>query len=181
MASAWHRVWRWPPRFRDGLPPSPRSPVFGVPALSISSTSAPSSATGQCSTPRGTTYNCPGPSVTSPSRMRIVTLPFSTRKKSSVSSCLCQVNSPFSLATIRSWPLNWPTTRGCQGSLKVASFSARSMRVGRCHWSSPRAAFRRSKVAAYPGAVGSCMKYTCVSCQRVAASRRTHCARSSSE
>ena len=71
----------------------------------------------------------PGPSLTSPSRMRIVTLPFSTRKKSSVLSCVCQVNSPFSLATIRSWPLNWPTTGGCQGSLKVASFAARSMPV----------------------------------------------------
>src|SRR5687767_444746 len=86
-----------------------------------------SSATGQCSTPFGTTNISPGPSVTSPPRIRIVSRPLRTRKKSSVSGCECQTNSPFTLTTMRSWPLNWPTVRGWKVSVKVESLSARLM------------------------------------------------------
>ena len=43
-------------------------PVFGVPVGSINSKCASSLATGRCSTPLGTTYICPGPSVTVRSR-----------------------------------------------------------------------------------------------------------------
>ena len=44
------------------------SPVLGVPVGSISSKCTSSFATGRCSTPFGTTYICPGPSVTVRSR-----------------------------------------------------------------------------------------------------------------
>src|SRR5690606_23634655 len=103
------------------------SPVLGVPAGSMSRMCASSSATGQCSTPFGTTNSSPGPSVTSPSRMRIVSRPFSTRKKSSVSSCLCHTNSPLTFTIRMSLPLYCPTTRGCQCSENVESLSARSI------------------------------------------------------
>ena len=65
-----------------------------VPRGSISRTCVSSSAFGQCSTPRGTTKSSPGSSTTSRSRSWIVSRPARTRKKSSVSSCLCQTNSP---------------------------------------------------------------------------------------
>ncbi len=65
------------------------------------------------------------PKVTSRSRKRMVSLPLSTRKKSSVSACECQTNSPLTFTTIRSWPLNAPTTRGAQCSSNCASLSAR--------------------------------------------------------
>ena len=61
---------------------------------SISSTWVSSSAFGQCSTPRGTTNSSPGSSTTSRSRNWIVNRPATIRKSSSVSSCLCQTNSP---------------------------------------------------------------------------------------
>ena len=61
-------------------------PVFGVPDGSINNSSASSAAKGWCSTPTGTTNISPAPSSMSPSRMRMVTRPFRTRKKSSVSS-----------------------------------------------------------------------------------------------
>src|SRR5262245_53419408 len=57
----------------------------------------------------------------------MVTRPLSTRKKSSVSSCLCQTKVPLTLTTIRSCPLNSPTVLGCQCSVNAASFSARLM------------------------------------------------------
>src|ERR1043166_5525222 len=66
------------------------SPVLGVPVGSISRRCTSSCATGRCSTPFGTTYISPGPSVTVRSRSSISSLPLRTRKKSSVSSCLCQ-------------------------------------------------------------------------------------------
>src|SRR5450631_4697150 len=53
--------------------------------------------------------------------------PFRTRKKSSVSSCLCQINSPSTFATMTSQVLNWATTRGDQCSENPASFSDKSM------------------------------------------------------
>ena len=56
-------------------------------------------ATGQCSTPRGTTKSSPSPSSTSPSRSLIVSRPLRTRKKSSVSGCECQTNSPLIFPT----------------------------------------------------------------------------------
>src|SRR3989442_8802800 len=55
----------------------------------------------------------------------MVIRPLSTRKKSSVLSCLCQTNAPLTFTTMRSCPLNSPTVRGCQCSVKVESFSAR--------------------------------------------------------
>src|SRR5262245_663810 len=51
----------------------------------------------------------------------MVTRPLSTRKKSSVLSCLCQTNAPLTFTTIRSCPLNSPTVQGCQCSAKVES------------------------------------------------------------
>src|SRR5262245_18512937 len=51
--------------------------------------------------------------------------PLRTRKKSSVSSCLCQTNSPFTFTTIRSWALSCATVLGDQYSENVASFSVR--------------------------------------------------------
>src|SRR3981081_4751078 len=53
--------------------------------------------------------------------------PRRTRKKSSVSSCLCQTNSPFTFTTMTSQLLNWATARGDQFSENVASFSDRSI------------------------------------------------------
>src|SRR6266576_2190141 len=53
--------------------------------------------------------------------------PFRTRKKSSVSSCLCQTNSPFTFTTMTSQLLNWVTVRGDQCSENVASFSDKSI------------------------------------------------------
>src|SRR6266699_200597 len=53
--------------------------------------------------------------------------PFRTRKKSSVSSCLCQTNSPFTFTTMTSQLLNWLTTRGDQYSENLANFSDKSM------------------------------------------------------
>src|SRR5271165_1583793 len=67
----------------------------------------------------------PGPSETISLRIWISMRPLRTKKKSSVSSCLCQTNSPLTLTTIRSFPLNCPTTRGCQCSENVDSLSAR--------------------------------------------------------
>src|SRR5512146_140814 len=52
--------------------------------------------------------------------------PLSTRKKSSVSSCLCQTNSPSTFTTMTSQALNCATVRGDQWSENVASFSERS-------------------------------------------------------
>src|SRR5262245_21085443 len=51
--------------------------------------------------------------------------PLGTRKKSSVSSCLCQTNSPFTFTTITSWALSCATVLGDQYSENVASFSVR--------------------------------------------------------
>src|SRR5258708_11172324 len=118
------RGWRRDQMTRRGAAVA-GSPVFAVPEGSIRRMCASSSATGQCSAPLGTTKTSPGPRVTSPSRSRIVIRPCSTRKKSSVSSCLCQTNSPLTLTTMRSCPLNCPTTLGCQCSVKVDSFCAR--------------------------------------------------------
>src|SRR5688572_5329423 len=101
------------------------SPVLGVPEGSMSRTWTSSFATGRCSTPFGTTKSSPGPRWTSRSRSSIVRWPLSTRKRSSVSSCLCQTNSPWALTTITSCPLNWATVRGCQCSENVASFASR--------------------------------------------------------
>src|SRR5437762_6031453 len=53
--------------------------------------------------------------------------PFSTRKKSSVSSCLCQTKSPFTFTTMTSQSLNCVTVRGDQCSENVDSFSDRSI------------------------------------------------------
>jgi len=44
--------------------------------------------------PRGTTNSSRGPRTTSRSRIWMVSWPPSTRKNSSVSGCMCQVNSP---------------------------------------------------------------------------------------
>ena len=83
---------RTPPRPARSAAPPPsghrrRRRCSGVPSGSISSTSAGSSARGQCSTPRGTTNSSPASSSTSRSRSWIVRRPERTRKKSSVSSC----------------------------------------------------------------------------------------------
>src|SRR5258708_22987358 len=103
------------------------SPVLGVPVGSISSKCTSSFATGQCSTPFGTMYICPGPRVTVRSRSWMSSTPFRTRKKSSVSSCLCQTNSPFTFTTMTSQLLNWATTQGDQCSENVASCSDKSI------------------------------------------------------
>src|SRR5690242_9743280 len=55
----------------------------------------------------------------------MVSAPFSTRKKSSVSGWECQTNSPFTFTTMTSWPLNWLTILGDQWSENSASLSAR--------------------------------------------------------
>ena len=86
---------------------------------------ASSSATGRCSTPLGTTKISPGSSSMWPVAQFNAQVPLSTRKKSSVSSCLCQVNGTCSFTIIRSWPLKVPTVRGRQCSLKVANLAAR--------------------------------------------------------
>jgi hypothetical protein len=52
------------------------------------------SALGQCSAPRGMTRSSRGLSAPLPSRIWIFSSPSTTRKDSSVSGCLCQVNSP---------------------------------------------------------------------------------------
>ena len=44
-----------------------------------------------------------------------------TRKKSSVSGCECQMNGPFNFATIRSCPLNWPITHPTLGNSYIAA------------------------------------------------------------
>src|SRR6185503_21168686 len=54
-------------------------------------------------------------------------MPFRTRKKSSVSSCLCQTNSPFTFTTMTAQLLNCVTVRGDQCSENVDSFSDRSI------------------------------------------------------
>src|ERR1700726_136907 len=54
-------------------------------------------------------------------------VPFRTRKKSSVSSCLCQTNSPCTFTTMTSQSLNCVTVRGDQCSANVDSFSDKSM------------------------------------------------------
>ena len=48
-------------------------------------------------------------------------------KKSSVSSCLCQTNSPSTFTTMTSQSLNLVTVRGDQCSENVDSFSAKSI------------------------------------------------------
>src|SRR5512138_4023341 len=53
--------------------------------------------------------------------------PFRTRKKSSVSSCLCQTNAPFTFTTMTSQSLNCVTVRGDQCSENEDSFSDRSI------------------------------------------------------
>jgi RNA polymerase sigma-70 factor (ECF subfamily) len=100
-------------------------PVLGVPVGSINKSWTSSSAYGQCSTPRGTTNNSPGPSSTSPSRSWMRSRPCSTRKKSSVSACECQTNSPFTFTTMMSYSLNCATVRGAQWSPNCDSFSNR--------------------------------------------------------
>src|SRR5919106_1753248 len=77
----------------------PSSPVFGVPNGSINRSWHSSEAFGQCSTPLATTKRSPGPSSTSPSRICMVNRPAITRKSSSVSSCLCQTQSPWTLTS----------------------------------------------------------------------------------
>src|SRR5262245_31221630 len=57
-------------------------------------------------------------------------LPLRTRKKSSVSACECQTNSPFTFTTITSCPLNCATILGDQCSENAESFSLRLMAVG---------------------------------------------------
>ncbi len=88
------------------------SPVLGVPRGSMSRTWSSSSATGRCSTPRGTTYMSPGPRSTEPLRSSIRIRPASIRKNSSVSSCRCQLKTPLTFTSIRLFSLNVPTVRG---------------------------------------------------------------------
>src|SRR5579859_1926821 len=76
------------------------SPVFGVPVGSIRRICTSPRATGRCSTPMGTTNTSPGLRVTVRSRSSMSSVPLSTRKRSSVSSCLCQWKGPSSLATM---------------------------------------------------------------------------------
>src|SRR6267142_1901503 len=52
---------------------------------------------------------------------------FEDEKKSSVSSCLCQTNSPFTFTTMTSQLLNWAMARGDQCSENVASSSDKSI------------------------------------------------------
>ena len=66
---------------------SSTSPVLRVPAGSKSSTRHSASATGQCSTPRGTIRNSPAPSSRSPVRRRMRSRPSMTKKSSSASAC----------------------------------------------------------------------------------------------
>src|SRR6185437_15068487 len=59
------------------------------------------------------------------SRISMSKMPFKTRKKSSVSSCLCHTNSPMTLTTITSELFSCATVRGDQWSENVSSFAAR--------------------------------------------------------
>jgi hypothetical protein len=81
------------------------NPCTGVPVGSISRMCTSPRATGRCSMPLGTTKASPELRVTVRSRSSMSSAPFSTRKKSSVSSCLCQWNGPSSLATMMSLSL----------------------------------------------------------------------------
>src|SRR5687767_8616991 len=70
-------------------------------------------------------YISPGFNVTVLSRSSISRVPLRTRKKSSVSSCLCQTNSPLAFTTMTSHSLYWAMVRGEKYSENVLSFSAR--------------------------------------------------------
>src|SRR5262249_40140737 len=83
------------------------------------------SATGQCSTPRGTTMNSPGPSSRSPVRNRMRNRPSTTRNSSSSASWWCQMNSPLSLTSLTCMSLISPTILGDQCSLRRLKRSAR--------------------------------------------------------
>ena len=48
-------------------------------------------------------------------------LPRRTWKSSSSWSCLCQTNSPWSLATLMYWSLTWPMTLGDQRSVSAVA------------------------------------------------------------
>src|SRR4051794_22752116 len=52
-------------------------------------------------------------------------VPWRTRKKSSVASCLCHTNSPLTLTTITSRSLSWATVLGRQYSANEASLAER--------------------------------------------------------
>ncbi len=137
------RVWSRPLRDRpcwacrparsggDGFPPPPRAMLDAL----------------------GTTKSWPGRSVTSPSRIRMVSRPLRTKKKSSVSGCECQTNSPCTFTTMTSWPLKPATTRGDHCSPKLASLAARS--TGSRFTGSPlMRAFRRAPPAPAPRSAG---------------------------
>src|SRR5215210_4175924 len=99
-------------------------PVFSVEAGSKSITCTSSSATGRCSTPRGTTIISPSSNHTSRSRNSILSRPSITKNSSSSSSWWCQENSPRSFTSFTCWPFSSPTTFGLQCSSKSESFSA---------------------------------------------------------
>src|SRR5262245_28339515 len=100
-------------------------PVFSVEAGSNSRTCASSSATGRCSTPRGTIRNSPSSSQTCRSRNSLRNRPLTTRKSSSSWSWWCQTNGPWNLTSFTSWPFSSPTIFGFHWSLNCASFSPR--------------------------------------------------------
>jgi len=99
-------------------------PVFRVPFGSNSITETSCSATGLCSTPRGTMMNSPSCTSTCFSRNSSVSCPLSTKNISSSLSCLCHTNGPINLANLTCCPFSSPTIFGLQWSLKSANFCA---------------------------------------------------------
>ena len=100
-------------------------PVLSVVLGSTRRTAVPSSATGWCSTPRGTMISSPGHRISSRSRKRIVSRPVTTRNSSSSASWWCHTNSPSSLASFTWTSFTSPTMRGLQRSSNELSFCAR--------------------------------------------------------
>src|SRR5262249_15926477 len=92
---------------------------------SKSRTWASPSATGRCSTPRGTIRNSPSRNGTVLSRNSMLKAPRTTRNISSSASCLCQMKPPWNLTSLTCWPFNSPTILGSQGAEKRESLSSR--------------------------------------------------------
>jgi len=74
------------------------SKIFTIPSGSIIRIWHSFSATGLCSIPFGITYKSPLFNMISPSLKRIFNCPSTTKKASSVSGWLCQINSPSTFA-----------------------------------------------------------------------------------
>src|ERR1051326_356142 len=116
----------------------PLSPVFTVPAGSISMILHSLAANGLCSTPRGTTNISPDFRFTAPSRKSMRSSPSTTMNVSSVPACECQTKSPSTRTSLNCTSFICAMTFGRKRSENFENFSSIEIGVYIRQWSPAR-------------------------------------------